>query len=75
MSAVADFFTETAMIPALKLLARKHYEGYQRERDSLPCGKALAEHISSSVIEHKTAFNETMEKLAAVDPSCPKFRL
>jgi hypothetical protein len=75
MSAVADFIRETTTIPALKLVARQHYLAYERAVGSMSCGRSLAEHISGEAAERKAKFNATMDKLAAIDPTCPEFRL
>lgn len=74
-SELQDYMRELLTIPALKLAAKKHYEAYEKATCGMSCGKALAEHICSTVTTHKLAFNATMDKLAKIDPSCPGFRL
>jgi len=62
-------------IDFLKYKARRAYSRYWAEVSSLSCGRTLAEHVSSGVSSAKREFNETMDKLAKLDPACPKDRL
>ena len=75
MKLLSDFIRETTVIPALKCAAKKHYDGYQKAVGRLSCGRALAENVSSEVLEHKIKFNEIMDRLSEIDPKCPEFRL
>jgi hypothetical protein len=62
-------------IQSLKSDLRKYYNEYYNVRDRMDCGKALAEHISSTATNAKTNFNKTMDILQKIDPTCPKTRL
>lgn len=62
-------------IRALKWKARQAYEEYHRELGGMSCGRALGEEINSRLYAAKVKFNATMEKLAKLDPKCPKERL
>ena len=59
----------------LKRSARKHYLAYMKAKDNLSCGATLAAHVSSTVYGHAKAFNDTMDELKQLDPSCPDARL
>ena len=59
----------------LKMQAGHHYQEYHKILDDLSCGKHLGEHISGRATNHKIKFNEIMDKLATIDPDCPKHRL
>jgi len=62
-------------IAILKFRAGKHYRAYHAACDNLPCGRSIAEVVSSKVMEHKRKFNQLMDELAALDPECPTTRL
>lgn len=59
----------------LKRQARRHYTRYQTARNHLDCGASMAECVSLRVAEHKIAFNECMDRISKLDPSCPAGRL
>lgn len=59
----------------LKAKAKKHYREYYAEAEAYDCGFSIAEVINPRMLRAKVAFNETMDKLAKLDPSCPKQRL
>ena len=59
----------------LKAKARRAYERYWRELSELSCGRTLGEEISPGMMGAKREFNETMERLAKLDPGCPATRL
>ncbi len=59
----------------LRQQAKAHYLVYHKAMDELDCGTSLGEYISGTAQEAKRKFNETMDKLALIDPSCPKTRL
>jgi len=62
-------------IALLKAKVRSAYRQYHAELDSMSCGKAIGETINSRMYRAKVEFNETMDKLAKLDPGCPKQRL
>lgn len=62
-------------IERLKREARKHYQAYQRELDSIDCGKTVAEEINPRITKAKLAFNDVMDALSELDKNCPKTRL
>lgn len=66
-----------AQIDALKVEARKYYQSYNALLDSRApsCGRNLSEHMIPGLGELKEKFNTTMDKLAALDPTCPDTRL
>jgi len=72
MATLRELFAE---VPALKRSARTHYIAYQRIVDGMDCGRAMAETISRDATIHKIEFNAIMDKLSALDSSCPTTRL
>lgn len=67
--------TTAVRISLLKSKAHRLYGDYHNGCDNLSCGKELAEYVSTGVLHSKIEFNSTMDKLALLDPSCPKTRL
>lgn len=62
-------------LEGLKRKAERYYILYYKEADKYDCGLSLAENISPTMVQYKTAFNEIMDELAKIDPSAPDFRL
>lgn len=62
-------------VSVLKIRAAHYYKAYQSERDSMSCGKALAETVNPRVLNAKINFNKIMDRLAVLDKHCPKTRL
>ena len=59
----------------LRYKARKYYKQYFDIADQFSCGGTLLEEISSGAYRAKRNFNATMDKIAKLDPDCPKGRL
>lgn len=55
--------------------ARSEYRMYHWRLDQLSCGATLGELVSPSALRHKIKFNETMDKIAKLDPKAPTTRL
>jgi len=62
-------------IDRLRREAREALIAYRAEVDMYSCGAHLAEHVNPRVYPNKIAFNDAMDKLAKLDPACPKTRL
>lgn len=67
--------TNIIKIAVLKRKVRKYYRQYHSALDNLSCGKSLGEYISSDASAAKKKVNETLDKLAILDPTCTKQRL
>lgn len=59
----------------LRRALRRAYLAYHHSKDSLPCGAALAEVVSPTLMGHKQAVNRLLDELAKLDPSTPARRL
>ena len=59
----------------LKKRARKAYSEFLDATKHLDCGNNLAVHISGDANSAALEFNRIMDKLAEIDPNCPKARL
>ena len=59
----------------LKRKARRHYETYQRFREALDCGDALAEFVSVTLASEKQHFEKTMQRIRKLDPNAPEIKL
>ncbi len=60
----------------LKRRARSAYQNYIKVLESLDCGRYMALSISSSCRYYAEKFNNTMDKICAIDPNAPKdFRI
>lgn len=75
MSGLMNRWLDHSGIENLKYTARIHYEAYMRILDSMDCGVAMAEQVSSNMVLHKLKFNACMEELQKLDPACPTMRL
>lgn len=67
--------TGSRKINKLKKEAKRLYLRYNEVVDSLPCGRDLAEYISSEALSCKIEFNRVMDELSKLDPNCPQSRL
>ena len=61
-------------IQLLKAKAGYHYNQVYKELDRYDCGLNLALSINSTLLSHAVKFNEIMDNLEKLDPTCPKFR-
>lgn len=59
----------------LKNKAAMLYCEYQKQVAPYDCGAALAQYINPDIAKTAAEFDEVMDKLAALDPMCPAFRL
>ena len=68
---------DKAKIAMLKSTAKNLYISYHKmfERLDYDCGGTLAEYITPELYMIRKKFNETMDKLSALDPSAPKGRM
>lgn len=64
-----------SMEAALKAEARKQYLRFRTLTSAYDCGAALASYINPEVERARQAFNQIMDRLAVIDPNCPKGRL
>ena len=62
-------------INRLKREAREAYISYTAEVGRYDCGAHLAEHVNPRVYPNKIAFNNAMDELTKLDPTCPPTRL
>lgn len=64
-------------IETLKKEARKYYNQYNKilDNNKFSCGIALSEYISPELEILRKKFNETLDELSLIDPSCPTKRL
>lgn len=64
-------------VERLKVQARKAYLSYWAEfdRNKYDCGRRMAEHMNPHLSQAKRQFNEAMDKLSKLDPTCPDKRL
>jgi hypothetical protein len=67
--------TRTLMITALKCVARDALLAYDRATADMGCGQTLARYISPAATRAALKFNETMDRLAAIDPTTPDYRI
>lgn len=75
MSELAELLGYGDKVTRLKREARRHYETYCAEFDTMDCGKAMCEMMNSRMRDAKIAFNKAMDELAKIDPNCPTERL
>lgn len=68
-------FSYFSKVKTLKRKARGFYSTYKAEQAKYDCGSAISEVINPRLATAKLKFNETMDKLAEIDPTCPKKRL
>jgi len=67
--------TTDPKILALQKQAKAAYRAYYRILDGYSCGAALAENISKDLYSIKIRFNKLCDRMAKLDPTCPRFRL
>lgn len=60
------------LIWKLKNTARKNYFLYMQAGSEYSCGHNLQEYIHPDKASYGRHFNEAMEQLEQIDPSCPK---
>lgn len=65
----------TLRVVRLKATARKQYNAYRTRTDAFSCGSSLSEYVCLELAQLKSAFNATMDKLSAIDPTAPKARI
>ena len=56
-----------------KKRARNALLHYRSVSADVTCGNALLQHISPAAAEQARLYDEAMEKLSQLDPSCPPF--
>lgn len=62
-------------VKQLKREAARYYREYMRVTAPYDCGKFMAEYFHPEATTFRKLFNATMDKLAELDPDCPKERL